>query len=445
MLVLRSFTPGLSLSLTKTVFTFLLAVVASCGAASVAAAQSASGSIKTDLGVYLEPPAPPLPAAGGTLTDPLFGTNIMRVTDATDGGNAGTDYSYWPTFNQTNTHLLVSFADGSARVYDFDPVNFRLGAKADLPTPPITNAGWLPTSYEDAIWSGTTPDTLYVHRGVAVFAYDVARHTYSSVFDLSDRFPAGSYIFQMSRSLNDDVFAFTLRDANYQVAGYVAYRRSTNSLLINQRVTSIDEVQVDKSGRYLVVKTGAQGRGAIEVRIFDLQSGAVTDLTDDAPDYAPGHSDNGNGMVVGYDNWLNRITFRSLSTPHALNTVLDLGNQWGNDFHVSMLGDDEAWALVSFFGTAAPGLLQRELVLVATDGSGQVRRLAHHYSVFRDYADTPRANLSRDGRFAAFTSNWGGSARRDLFILRMPPVAPSPPAYVTRPRRVTNAARPNVR
>jgi len=56
---------------------------------------------------------------------------------------------------------------------------------------------------------------------------------------------------------------------------------------------------------------------------------------------------------------------------------------------------------------------------VATDGSQKVRRLAHHRSVFAEYYDAPRANVSRDGCFVAFTSNWGGSGRRDVFILNL--------------------------
>jgi hypothetical protein len=106
-----------------------------------------------------------------------------------------------------------------------------------------------------------------------------------------------------------------------------------------------------------------------------------------------------------------------------------------------MLADDEAWALVSFFGTSKSGRFLRELVLVATDGSGRVRRLAHHHSILKDYLDSPRANISRDGRFVAFTSNWGGTARRDLFVLRVPAPATTtqqtqtPPVRATRPRR----------
>ncbi|MBI3501905.1 MAG: hypothetical protein HY063_08930 [Bacteroidetes bacterium] len=40
------------------------------------------------------PPPPPLPAAGGTLTDPTFGTALLRVTDANDGAQNYHSYSY---------------------------------------------------------------------------------------------------------------------------------------------------------------------------------------------------------------------------------------------------------------------------------------------------------------------------------------------------------------
>ncbi len=39
--------------------------------------------IRTDRKVYPKPPLPRLPRAGGTYTDPVFGTLIMRATDET--------------------------------------------------------------------------------------------------------------------------------------------------------------------------------------------------------------------------------------------------------------------------------------------------------------------------------------------------------------------------
>jgi hypothetical protein len=116
--------------------------------------------------------------------------------------------------------------------------------------------------------------------------------------------------------------------------------------------------------------------------------------------------------------------------------------------HVSLLARDERWALISFYsfkggGPAGPGLFHDELVLVRTDGSGRFRRLLQHRSKAQDYWDTPRANPSYDGRFVAFSSNWGGSKRVDLFIARLdPPLgqdAPPPAAPAGAPRRPRRA------
>jgi hypothetical protein len=162
----------------------------------------------------------------------------------------------------------------------------------------------------------------------------------------------------------------------------------------------------------------------IEVRVVDLQTGQITDLKDGGPDFAPGHHDCGRGSIVGADNWNNRYTFRHLGSPHQFNTTVSFEKDWSLSGHVSLLADDESWALVStFLANELPnsGVFKNELFLAATDGSGRVRRLAHHHSVYRDYADTPRANISRDGRFVAFTSNWGSSSRRDVFVVRIPP------------------------
>ena len=61
------------------------------------------------------------------------------------------------------------------------------------------------------------------------------------------------------------------------------------------------------------------------------------------------------------------------------------------------------------------------------------RRLAHHHSHWwstDSYLDSPRVSSDRSGQFVMWTSNWGGSPNRDVFILRVPstPTNPTPPA-----------------
>lgn len=306
-------------------------------------------------------------------------------------------------------------------LYRFDPDGFRiLGKERLFSSKP--SSGSVPR-WEDAIWSGSKPEVLFCHEGMNLWSYDVDTKTYTLVKDFAGELPPG-HLNQMSKSLDDNVFAFSLQNRQWDVVGFFVWRRDKDGILLKQDVRDgLDEVQLNKTGRYLLIKTGKQGRGVVEVRVVNLQTGAIEDLTDDGPDFAPGHSDNGRESIVGADNWSNRITFRKLSSPHQVRSVLNLGSDWSQDYHISMLADDETWVLVSFYVAntlPSSGVFRNEILLVATDGSQRVRRLAHHRTVFKEYWDSPRANISRDGRFVVFTSNWGGRSRRDVFIVRAP-------------------------
>ena len=383
------------------------------------------GTLKTDRAVYQEKGPPPLPPAGGTFTDPTFGTEIMRVTDENTAEDGGTYYSYWPTFNCNNTRLLAKTRqDGTASVYEFDPIQFRLGSRRQIPRAP---AGYL--SVEGAIWSGDNPDVLYGLIGLAIYAYHPSNQSFMRVADFSKRFPSGDFLWQLSVSRHDEVFAFSRRRPNGKggsdYVGYSVYRRSDNSLVLDQSMVNndLDEVQIDKSGRWLVVKGETKTTKGFSLR--DLQdNGSRTQLGAGPPDYAPGHSDNGTSFISGYNNYLNTLDRRDFSNPRRIIKELSLGQDWSEAMHVSQLADDESWLLVSFYVVApdktAPGPFHNEIILVKTDGSEAVIRLLHHHSVYKDYWDTPRANITRDGRFVAFTSNWGGGVHRDLFVARIP-------------------------
>src|SRR5205823_5436745 len=98
---------------------------------------------------YPEPAPPALPAAGGMLTDPTFGTTLLRVTDANDGTDNHQSYSYWPSFNKNSSLLYISSVGGIPKVYDFDTATFSVSNKRILfqSNPP----DGVPSS-EDAIW-----------------------------------------------------------------------------------------------------------------------------------------------------------------------------------------------------------------------------------------------------------------------------------------------------
>lgn len=375
-----------------------------------------TAGVVTDHNVRPEPQAPALPKAGGTFIDPTFGTTIMRVTDENDGISNHNYYSYWPTFNLDSTRFFIA-CDGNPRLYRFDPSNFQIVSKGPLFDQQLPGGGFMST--EDGEWSGTNPNVLYGYHDLKLWAFDVSARTYTLVKDFAGELPSG-YLGQMSRSLDDNVFAFTKKDTEYRPTGYIVWRRDQNKVLRNVSLGNLDEVELDKTGRYLVVK--AEFGAGIDLQVVDFNTGNVQGLKDSTPDYSPGHSDNGRQIVVGHDNWNNQYTVRNLASPTQFQKVISFGNDWSQANHLSMLADNEGWCVISNFtnGTAPIGPFRQEIFQASTDGSQNVRRLAHHRSVYRDYWDTPRANISRDGKFVAFTSNWGSAVRRDVFIIRVP-------------------------
>src|SRR5688572_31242169 len=103
----------------------------------------------TDRSVHA-PPALTLPTAGGSYTDPIFGTKVLRVTDADDGTLCIHAYAYWPAFNTNNTRLLVS-CDGVPLLYTFDPTT-------DTLTPPARSAATDAAPSASRAWPGPKPD-----------------------------------------------------------------------------------------------------------------------------------------------------------------------------------------------------------------------------------------------------------------------------------------------
>jgi hypothetical protein len=108
---------------------------------------------------------------------------------------------------------------------------------------------------------------------------------------------------------------------------------------------------------------------------------------------------------------------------------------WSNDQHTTLYAENEGWALLGTVDDPAEsagetGAYEDEVMQVATDGSGRVRRLLHTRTRYDNRTETtgywgaPKPTISRDGRFVAYTSNWEGSGRYDLFVAKIVP-APS--------------------
>lgn len=408
------------------------------------------GGVKTDRAVYAEPSLPPLPHAGGKWRDEVFGTEIMRVTDEDDGPAPGlsTYYSHWPTFNCDATRLLIRKGEnGEAIVKNFDPANFTLGTGSTaLPTShPVSGNTF---SWESATWSNVNPDVIYVHIGwygtgaMKLYSYNIATNTPTLVRDFSALSGSSTdYLAQMYMSADDDVFCWLKKRGGVGGIGYLVYKKSTDTVLYNEPdnyTGGIDEVHVDKSGKWLhIVIPTAQADGT-STRFLNLQTGAMQAIVRLA-DHPPGHGDMGTEIMVGFDDYLNGLSYRHLSDMHAWSERfyfrtgskgLTGTSDWTQDFHGTMLANNEDWITIGTYdmpATTLPdsGVFEDEIMQVALDDSEQVRRLAHTRTTFDDqtsttgYWATPRPTISKDGRYIAFTSNWENSGRTDMFILRV--------------------------
>lgn len=399
----------------------------------------------TDFGIYPEPPPPVLPAAGNTFTDPVFNTTLLRVTDAGDGNDNHHAYSYWPAMNMNSTHLYVLQTDIGATLYDFDPVSFAISNKRVAFTFACPSGSQ--PSLEDAIWSDVDPNIIFVHDQLMhLYAYNVSTQTYALVKDLSTPLPLGAHSGQMNKNhTNDDLFSFTWKDNAWAVVGFLTWRSSTDQFNFGAQ-SNFDECQPDRAGNYLIIKLGTSGTTVVQARILDLSINVFTDITDGGPGSSttpglfssPGHGDMGNGTVLGHDDWNNRLVGRTAANPSAFYSVLDMNSDWSQDYHASHLADDMNWiTLSSYVSNTLPnsGLFKNELFQVSTDGLQSVRRLAHHHSDFlSDYAvngggmaywSSPKSCISKDENWIVFTSNWGSTSRKDVFILKNPTVATS--------------------
>lgn len=387
--------------------------------------QLLSAQIITDLGIY-PPPAPlALPAAGGSFTDPTFGTEILRVTDEADGTENEHGYSYWQCFNADNSIVYVYSVNGIKTLYDLDTAALTISNKRSAF--PTLIDGESPLG-EDQIWDAENKNIIYCHTYKNIVAYNVSDNTYSIIKNLEGFIPNNEYVYQMSMSEDATKFAFSRkRLTDYNVSGYLVYDVTTDSVY-SITETHIDEVQLNKAGTYLWVKTDKQGEGVIQSQIINLATWEKEELTDNGPDFAPGHGDVGLDFIVGADNWENRLLYRKFDNPHTFYSVWNFEGDWGQDVHVSQLATNENWILISCYmastGYPFSGLIENEILQVSTDGLMSVRRLCHHQSDYigsgNNYWASPRASISRDGRFVIFSSNWGNLDRTDVFIMKIP-------------------------
>lgn len=372
-------------------------------------------ALRSDDAVHL-PPALPPPLFGVPARDPVFGTTVTRVTDPGQGASTKFIRHYYAKsdpFNADASLAVMHGSDGSVHLYDaaqWRPVQelkFRIGE-------PETH--WHPSDPGLLYHLDSLPDRP---AGRGLYRYDVRRQQdrLLHAFDDHDRVSGllegnldaqGRYLALVGEKAGRrEAFVYDLRED-----------RITARLPVSEAMVA-DWISVSPSGRFVVMM------GKDRSRVFDIGLKLLREL----PPGSFGHGDlcrlaDGEEALVydGADRQLdhNRNINLAMLASGAERRLLRIG--WKSTPHVSCRNlDMPGWALVSTQGPDPKyPVFDFEVLWLKLDGSGEVRRLAHHHSR-RDkggYFAEQHAVSDRSGERILFASNWDGTAAIADYLLQ---------------------------
>lgn len=420
---------------------------------------------RTDQRIQPYPARPPaLGRAGTVVTDPSFGARILRVTDGASDPVVGGRSMMTPSSSEQNawnsdgTKFYILTPGGQFVLYSFDPRSLKIHQDGALPMP----------------WSGepefsyTQPSIIYGVRGnnPAFQQYDTSSakgarvHLISECVRMKDsEFGHGVFV-----SADDGRLGTILgprQDLNFMV--YV-YDRKLGCRWYNTQTGEIGgqwgpkgtvsipdrygvhNSRISKSGEFVEITRGASSVGKAVNLIWEVATMRVVPcLFQCLGHHAMGYSHVVNPSQQRHPLDLLVRPLNDLESTAKLVSELQAtpSDRYWLDLHLSwnhIDQEDKTPVCLSTYSGANSGVpgapldtiapWENEILCAETDGkSSKVWRFAHTYSTAKNgFWSTPRGNISRDGRFFMFTSDWenqlgqeprGDHHRTDVFIVEL--------------------------
>jgi hypothetical protein len=431
----------------------------------------------TDRIARSKPPLPSVGPASSKFTDPTFGSRMLRITDAgTRPGSPDRSYTtpsaaHQTAWNASSSYFYVRSVDGYFIPYAFDAATM---SASRVQATSSGDGGLVINSQAEPQFSFVSPNVLYTTRQdpandwPIIQKFDFSTGTYADLLNLGESAPIARHTYtgglSSSAGSPERVMAFfggPSQDSHYLVALFTPGQPQAVALLdtTTSTVTANDtrtptniplnfhlhHAWLDKSGRYVILETTAPDRPArAPLYVWDTTGNVVTALPESTA-MAGGHFATGFGSMVNQDccsttTWdAAQWQMRSLASPTAnhdlITPVLSPQETYAGD-HASW-SNAQAGTLVPFVTayyrtsneTAPWRPWDDEIIAVQTGGGSDatVWRFAHHRTSLVSFWDTPRANVSQNGRWALFTSNWertlggdpGGGPREDVFMVEL--------------------------
>jgi hypothetical protein len=415
---------------------------------------------RTDRRVEPYPKTPPaIGKAGSTITDPNFGSRIVRVTDErTDpkrpGGALVTPSSAEQNpWNATSTGFYVLSNGGQVLLYDFDPSTMTARPSR------VTNTSW----GGEPQFSYTQASILYgvANRSTVLQQFDLSNGRTTPIDDASKCIKLNSADTGRAITVSaDDNRMMTVlgptQDRNYVIyiydrsqgcrwyntqTGEIGGKWGAKGAISTPDRFSIHNARMSKSGKFVYIARGNPTPGHRWV-VWEVETtNAVVCVEECSGHRALGYShivSPGRGHPL--DLKLRPLNRLEASTP--LIKDLQRTNGYWYDSHFSWNNVDPNDSNPLCFSTYRPsnpdtpgtplqvdGPWENEIDCVEMDRKdSKVWRFAHTYSTAKNgFWSTPRGNISPDGRFFMFTSDWedqlggapNGKYRTDVFIVEL--------------------------
>ena len=376
------------------------------------------------------------PAAGGSYTDPAFGSKITRITDSASisSGIIKTMYNTIQAWNEDESRMILWHRGDGHHLYHGK--NYRHIEKLDIVPTDLEQVFWSTTNKNLLIYPNSasgqvvqTADGNVTLQGNELIEYNISSRQYRIIRDFNnycsgDSITAGNDV----QNLSYDSDVIGLRCG---ARGFV-YRQSDNSISPLTGSSEFVAPQSFPSGELIYHQGNIYDSELNHLRSLDLgnisEHSNLGRLHNGRDAYYSVAFDSNSGNSCG--DGIGSLVVHDASTAKCRVLVgPDTGYPYTlSGSHPSALAvKNPGWAVVSSigYGTEGDSLLEQELYLANTDPTNpKVCRIAHHRATGRrgsiGYFAEPHPVLSPSGTRVLFSSDWSNSGAVDVYVVEMP-------------------------
>jgi hypothetical protein len=371
------------------------------------------------------------PEVGIIFLDPVFNTPVKRLTNAQASGWPGCvpQYSKRQAWNADGSRMILTVEDGYFGLFDGN--NYSFIKRLDI-------------YGEDVFWHPTDPDNIIFCDGNLLVSYTVStdekvvirefpEYEWCNTRGEGNLSNDGRYYAFVGQLYNENTGDVIIKDI-------IIFDFKTNSVIsttpLPDNFTNFDWVSISPLGNYVVIDYADDTIGRYHgVEVFDLEMNLLWQKP-----LGWGHSDlgvdaNGDEVLImdSYDPNENTSLILKYRLSDGLETLLLKGNYI--DGHISCRNQEpQGWCLISSWDdeyrltvneqTWEP--FENEVYWLKMDGSGDVKRIAHHHSRrfspetpnpdSSNYWAEPHATVNKKGTKVIWGSNWEMNMSEDWSV-----------------------------